>query len=245
MTSQFLRYAVVVAALPILCLAVMQNGAVALGEPVVVTQMGNDIELNSAPNGATLSTMGGDIHLGHAGGMTSLKTMGGDIRVDTAQAALRATTMGGDVRIVSARGPVDIKTQGGNLDVVAASDSVTAITAGGDINVALDGDASAKGAVQRIVALRSDGGNVVLHVPADFVGTIDATLVFSRRSDGRYDVAEPFGLSRSVTPQWVSTYGDAHKTIHVSGAVGHVTAARPGAKVTLTTSDGNIRIVRG
>ena len=52
--------------------------------PIHIEKMGGEIEVNSAPNGATLSTMGGDIHIAHVASFAKVKTMGGNVSTSLA-----------------------------------------------------------------------------------------------------------------------------------------------------------------
>ncbi|GAJ30160.1 DUF4097 family beta strand repeat-containing protein [Acidomonas methanolica] len=234
MQALHFRRLVIIVALPVFCLAVARTAAEAVDQPVTINQMANDIDRDVVADGSTLSTMGGDIHLGRAEGEVTLRTMGGDIRVESAQGPLQVQTMGGDVRIGSVARDVDIRTQGGEVSIHAASGAVRADTAGGDIDVAL-----AEAQAPRAVSLRALGGDIVLHVPADFDGTVDATISYTRHFDGLPRLIEPFGLPRTETPGWIAGFGSERKIIHVTGTVGH---GRD--HITLSTVNGNIRIVK-
>jgi len=84
--------------------------------------MGGDIEVSSAPHGATLRTMGGDIEVRSAAGVVVAKTMGGNIRVDRLTGSIDAGTMGGnvDVEVIGAGTDrwIRISSMGGEVEVV-------------------------------------------------------------------------------------------------------------------------------
>lgn len=84
-----------------------------------IFQMGGNINIANAPNGAWLRTMGGDIVVRSAAGAIVAKTMGGNIDIDRLLGSAEAGTMGGDVRVtVVANGPghdVDLSSLGGDI----------------------------------------------------------------------------------------------------------------------------------
>ncbi len=66
---------------------------------LIISSMGGDIEIDTAPNGAKLKTMGGDIRLNHAGKFLEANTQGGDIDAKSVDGRVYAKTMGGDIEI--------------------------------------------------------------------------------------------------------------------------------------------------
>lgn len=91
-------------------------------KPVEISTMGGDIEVPSAPAGATVSTMGGDIDVRSAAEFVKAKTMGGDITIDEIDGWVEASTMGGDieVRVTGTGGDrhIDLDSKGGDILVV-------------------------------------------------------------------------------------------------------------------------------
>lgn len=83
------------------------------------TSMGGDIDVRSAPDGATLRTMGGNITVGNAQGRVIAKTMGGNIEVRQLAGTLEAGTMGGNVEVFVTRGDGDIiiSSMGGHVEL--------------------------------------------------------------------------------------------------------------------------------
>ena len=67
--------------------------------PVKIHQMGGDIDVKEAPQGANLETMGGNITVEQAGGSVEAETMGGEIRINSAFGPIKASTMGGDIKV--------------------------------------------------------------------------------------------------------------------------------------------------
>lgn len=202
--------------------------------PVVMHKMGEDIDIADAPGGARLETMGGNIHLGHVAGQAYLATMGGDLRLDTATGAVDVSSKGGDVTIGQVAGPLFVKTSGGDTSVTTASGSVSVTSAGGNISVGLHPEET-----PRTVTLSALGGDITLHVPHDFNGTIDARLAFSRQNEGRYHIEEPFALKQTVSPDWDNSHGQPYKTIQATGTIG-----QGRDHVSLSTVDADIRIIR-
>lgn len=91
---------------------------------IVRTSMGGDIDVPSAPDGATLRTMGGDIRVGSARGRVIAKTMGGNIEVLRLEGSLDAGTMGGnvDVDVVRGGGTIEISSLGGHVEITLPAD---------------------------------------------------------------------------------------------------------------------------
>jgi DUF4097 and DUF4098 domain-containing protein YvlB len=102
------------------------------------TSMGGDIDLQSAPDGASLRTMGGDIRVASARGHVVAKTMGGDIEVRNLDGSIEAGTMGGnvEVQVVSKNGggDVEISSMGGSIEVTLPANF------SGDFDVELERD---------------------------------------------------------------------------------------------------------
>jgi DUF4097 and DUF4098 domain-containing protein YvlB len=83
---------------------------------VVISTMGGDIEVGSAPAGASLETMGGDIAIGDAAEFVEAETMGGDITIGSIDGRVEAETMGGNVKVTVIGDP-----QAGNKDIELTS----------------------------------------------------------------------------------------------------------------------------
>jgi DUF4097 and DUF4098 domain-containing protein YvlB len=79
------------------------------GREVNISTMGGDINVDDAPQGATLSTMGGTIHVRSAAKFVKAKTMGGKVRLDAVDGWMDATTMGGDVEATMTGNPSEGK----------------------------------------------------------------------------------------------------------------------------------------
>jgi DUF4097 and DUF4098 domain-containing protein YvlB len=86
-------------------------------ETVQISTMGGAIEVDDAPEGASLHTMGGDIRVTEAGRFVRAKTMGGDILIESVDGWVEATTMGGDVEVTvtGAGGFVDLESMSGEI----------------------------------------------------------------------------------------------------------------------------------
>jgi DUF4097 and DUF4098 domain-containing protein YvlB len=87
------------------------------GETVQISTMGGAIEIEDAPEGASLHTMGGDIKIRNAVRFVDAKTMGGDIRIDSVDGWVKATTMGGDVEVT-------VTGSGGEVSLVSMSGDI-------------------------------------------------------------------------------------------------------------------------
>jgi DUF4097 and DUF4098 domain-containing protein YvlB len=78
-----------------------ENGT-SMGKPqgeVKISSMGGDLNVNEAPEGASLETMGGNIHVRSAAKFVEASTMGGNVDLDSIDGSVNASTMGGDVTV--------------------------------------------------------------------------------------------------------------------------------------------------
>ncbi|HEX6098320.1 MAG TPA: DUF4097 family beta strand repeat-containing protein [Thermoanaerobaculia bacterium] len=95
------------------------SASAAEGRHISQSSMGGDLEVRTAPDGATLRTMGGDIRVDSAQGRVTAKTMGGNITVRDLSGPLDAGTMGGNVDVVVNRadGDIEISSLGGHVEL--------------------------------------------------------------------------------------------------------------------------------
>ncbi len=102
-----------------IALALLLFTASAAEGRIVQSSMGGDLDVRSAPDGASLRTMGGDIRVGSARGLVVAKTMGGDIEVRSLEGDLEAGTMGGnvEVQVIGSGGDVEIRSMGGHIEL--------------------------------------------------------------------------------------------------------------------------------
>jgi DUF4097 and DUF4098 domain-containing protein YvlB len=113
--------------LPALALLLLCAVAAAAGSRISINKMGDDIDVNDAPFGASLRSMGGNIRIHRANGVVVAKTMGGNIAVDElAGSRLDAGSMGGNIR-VRVVGPgkgrdIDLHTMGGSVELIVPRD---------------------------------------------------------------------------------------------------------------------------
>lgn len=173
--------------------------------PVNIHQMGGDINVADAPNGANLATMGGNIHLSNVGSFATAKTMGGDIAIDHANASVDASTMGGKIVVAEANG------------------AIKASTMGGDIKARMVGSSEGR----RDVELSSKGGTITLVVPKDFPMEVKITLAYTKKAGDHFRIIDHVGLTQRESDEWDSSFGTPRKYIRATGRVGsgmnHVT----------------------
>lgn len=167
--------------------------------PVNIHQMGGDIEVKEAPQGADLETMGGNIRLGRVESAARLHTMGGNITVDHAGGSVAADTMGGEIRIESVDGPLKASTMGGNITarIVGTSNE------------------------RRDIELSSKGGTIRLTVPRDFPMDVRVTVAYTKGSSQDFRIDEHLGLTQRMSRDWEDGFGSARKFIRASGSVGN------------------------
>ncbi len=185
-------------------------------EPLSISKMGGDIDVDAAPHGADLQTMGGSIHLHSFGNSAKLKTMGGNIEVDDADGPLHATTMGG------------------NIDVDAAADSLYATTMSGDVTAHVFASSSSS---SRDIKLYSLNGEISLIVPKDFPMTVDIELAYTKDHTDEFRIISDVGLDTTRTTEWERDHGTPRKYIYAKGRVGSGQN-----HVVIHTINGNVRL---
>lgn len=142
----------------------------------------------------------GRVHVASAAGAVLAASGSGEVRVDGAVEAVTATTGNGNIRVSSAAGPIDVNTGNGDVEVELGS---------------------ARAA--RRMSLSTGNGSIVLWLPRDFAGTVDA-------STGHGRVASDFplaGVEQFPTQR------------HVRGSIGS-----GGHEIFLSTGRGDIRMRR-
>lgn len=164
---------------------------------VKIHQMGGDINVESAPEGAELGTMGGSIHVGSA-------------------SFVKASTMGGDIEVDHASGPVNASTMGGRIEIRQASGAIHASTMSGDVRAHLTGASGSP----REVKLSSMSGSILLTVPKDFGMEVHIKLAYTRNSSQNYRIIQHLGLSEQESPEWETHHGTPRKFIIATGRVG-------------------------
>jgi DUF4097 and DUF4098 domain-containing protein YvlB len=183
--------------------------------PVSIHQMGGDIDVKEAPQGANLETMGGNIRLGQVDSAARLHTMGGNITVEHAGGSVDAQTMGGEIRINSAFGPIKASTMGGGITAHVVGSSKE----------------------RRDIELSSKSGVIALTVPKDFPMEIRVTLAYTKNSSQDFRISEHLGLTQKVSPDWESNFGTPRKFIRATGRVGNGQN-----RVTIDTINGDVII---
>jgi len=215
-----------------------------------VSTMGGQVAFHNVRGGLQGSTMGGQVTIDgvsqphRPGGFTAevsdvatqpvrLSTMGGDIDISYAPAGAEVDTMGGAIHIRSAGGFVKAKTMGGKITLGDVDGSVQATTMGGDVSVKVVGTGGD-------VELESMSGDLDLTLPANFPGTFDVELAYTRNSSRAYEIKSDFPLTQQRSAEWSYSKGSPRKTIAATGTTG---GGR--FKVRLRTINGDIVIRRG
>ncbi|HKS55963.1 MAG TPA: DUF4097 family beta strand repeat-containing protein [Steroidobacteraceae bacterium] len=164
---------------------------------------GGDIVVGQLQGDARGKTSGGDIKVTELRGPVEMQTSGGDIRAEQIEGNTRLGTSGGDVDVARLTGDLDAKTSGGYIHlsdisgkVVARTSSGNVIasgirgdsdlkTSGGDIRATIDGKIAAHTSggnvtaeligANRGISVSSSGGDLVVRVPKDTAGALDAS----------------------------------------------------------------------
>ena len=208
-------------------LATRGGGSYRIGKvsgTVKILSHSGEIRVASAGAGADLKTLGGDIKIDSVTGTLRAHTGAGDIRAGAVSGALFAETSGGDIRAGKVDGAVTARTAGGDIVLAAVGGSVQAVTAGGLIRIGV-----AVPLIRGGVAIRNDGGDVSLTLPADFRANLEL-VVTGRPGDER--------LVRSDFPELAVTR-------RIDGVSASGTLNGGGPKVVVRTSSGAIRLRKG
>jgi beta-lactamase regulating signal transducer with metallopeptidase domain/DUF4097 and DUF4098 domain-containing protein YvlB len=72
-----------------------------------IQKAGGAVDLNEAPEGASISTGGGDIRVGRASGLVDASTGGGDVRIGPVAGSVEANTGAGDVHVILSKASGD------------------------------------------------------------------------------------------------------------------------------------------
>lgn len=121
-----------------------------------------------------VTSNGGPLTFGVIGGILEASTKAGDITVDRARRGGTVTTRGGTIRINSMNGAMTLMSGGGDITVRRATAPVHARTNSGDIAIVIDPNSDSE-----TIQAKTDKGNVILHVVANFSAEVDATIVTS------------------------------------------------------------------
>lgn len=143
-------------------------------------------------------------------------TGNGSVTISRTGAKVRASSGNGHIRVVDAAGPVGAVSGNGNISVSTSEGPVEVITGSGNVQVRMltiwgDDDLN----------LRTGSGHVVVRLPAEFAGQIDA------RGYTRFD--SDFPLIVQGSQRWGrirGTIGDARRRINIVTGTGRVELRR-------------------
>lgn len=163
-----------------------------IGGDVYADTAGGSITVGETAGDSELDTSGGSIRSGWVGGTLDADTAGGSIRLAGSDQNLVAETAGGSISVERSNGPVDVSTAGGSIDIGPVPGPVKAETSGGSIELTM---VASEVGVNADVELDTSGGDVTIHIPANYSATIDAQLRVSRRNRGDYGIFTDFPLT--------------------------------------------------
>jgi DUF4097 and DUF4098 domain-containing protein YvlB len=114
------------------------------GGDISVTEMKNEIRLQTSGGDIDLITVGGPVRANTSGGditvrsstgEVDLRTSGGDLTLENILGFLRGSTSGGNITLAGAKKDVNLRTSGGDIEIRDVSGQLDASTSGGDIDV--------------------------------------------------------------------------------------------------------------
>jgi len=180
--------------------------------PVSLHSSGGDITASGIDGKTELETSGGDVIARTVTGDVDASTSGGSVLVQQITGATRARSSSGDVIARNVHGNVDLRSAGGDIRGEGIDGEIRASTSGGDIDAELLG-------ANRGIQATSSGGSIVLHVPADTGGVLNAS------TSG--------GSIRTELPVTTKEAGERRLSGPINGG---------GAEILARTSGGNIRL---
>jgi hypothetical protein len=165
-------------------------------------------------------TSDGNVNVSGLQGDLSLTTGDGNVDLDHVSGNLRIRSGDGRVTVSDASGSIDAHTSDGNLTVDGLFNALALHTSDGKLELSLREGTKLAGAS----SIQSSDGSVTLRVPASFAADLDV-----HTSDGHVDCALPLAMDH-----YQSGRGDGNKLRgKLNGG---------GAPLTISTSDGNVRI---
>lgn len=128
-----------------------------------------------------------------------LTSFGGDIDVPQAPRGARIRSFGGDVRMGKVAGQVQASSYGGTIDIASLRGDARLTSFGGkvDVSVARDDLAGKSLGHAREITIRSFGGEVIVHLPHEFNGTIDVRARCRPGHEQRCGIDGDFALKES------------------------------------------------
>jgi DUF4097 and DUF4098 domain-containing protein YvlB len=141
--------------------------------------------------------------------------MGGNIEVANAPHGAKVETKGGNIVIKKAADFIDVKTMGGNIVIQEHSGRITAQTMGGNVSAVI-----IPGGADQNIDIGSMGGRIELTLPAEYSGSFDLELAYTRKSPQNYRIISDFPIRQDEKPEWDSSRGDARKYIIGTGTIG-------------------------
>lgn len=205
------------------------------------------VDVSNGANWVQVRTLRPEDHRGNAGAkyvirvprqtaLERVQSSNGSVRVENIDGGLTLHTSNGSVRIAGIRGNVDAQTSNGSVEVRRVDGRMTFHTSNGSVraenvrggisastsNGSVDLEFDAAQTNNDVIASTSNGG-ITVRLPAATNATVTAHTSGHDRIYSDFDVTMRGQLSRS----------------HLEGNIGG-----GGAKIQLTTSNGNIRLLK-
>jgi hypothetical protein len=165
-----------------------------------------------------------------------MTSFGGDIDVEDAMKGAQVRSFGGSVHIGASSGRVVATSYGGSIDVDSLRSDATLRSYGGPVEVHL---AAGVPGARRTVSIMSYGGDVILHVPHDFTGSIDLRVHSRPSRIGDYEIESDLPLTEST--RGVRGPAMLFQPRAERRKVGYI--GEGGDRIVVRTEEGNVRLV--
>jgi hypothetical protein len=200
-----------------------------IGGDVRLSTGGGNVTLNDIAGDVKSSSGGGDIKVGKANGSAEVSTGGGNIKLDGATGEVTVSTGGGNVEVRDVSGRVKASTGGGNVDLSNITGRIVSSTGGGDVVAELN--PSGKGDSK----ISTGGGDIKLYVVGNAKATIEASISISKKWSKNVKKYKIYSDFKADSYEEDEDDREINAVYSINGG---------GDRITLSTSNSNIRIMK-
>jgi DUF4097 and DUF4098 domain-containing protein YvlB len=163
----------------------------------------------------------GDVSLSAAASEAHVGSGNGRVRVASVTGPVEASSGNGQVDVERAGGPVRASSGNGDVSVTTSVGPVNASSGNGDVMVSMD---VLRG--EEDMEFSSGNGRIILTVPGDFGGEIQAST-----GNGRFSTDFPMTIAGRISPSRVrGTIGSSRRRVEMSSGNGNIEIRRASAR---------------